>query len=52
MTKIIDEGSEEDRKYIINLKQIAKHDNFDGHHADTILEIIRSFLDTWTGKCS
>lgn len=26
------------------LKQIAKEDAFDGHHADTILEGIRSFL--------
>ena len=26
------------------LKQIAKQDSFDGKYADTILEIIRSFL--------
>jgi hypothetical protein len=26
------------------LKQIGKQDSFDGHYADTILEIIRSFL--------
>jgi hypothetical protein len=26
------------------LKQIAEQDSFDGRHADTILEIIRSFL--------
>jgi hypothetical protein len=26
------------------LKQIRKQDSFDGHYADTILEIIRSFL--------
>jgi hypothetical protein len=26
------------------LKQIAKQDAFEGHYADTILEIIRSFL--------
>ena len=26
------------------LKQIAKQDSFDGHYADTILEVIRSFL--------
>ena len=26
------------------LKQIAKRDSFDGKYADTILEIIRSFL--------
>ncbi len=26
------------------LKQIGKQDSFDGKHADTILEIIRSFL--------
>jgi hypothetical protein len=26
------------------LKQIAKQDTFDGHLADTILEVIRSFL--------
>src|SRR5271167_2062975 len=26
------------------LKQIRKQDGFDGQHADTILEIIRSFL--------
>lgn len=26
------------------LKQIRKQDSFDGHRADTILEIIRSFL--------
>ena len=26
------------------LKQIAKQDAFDGHHADTILEAIRAFL--------
>jgi hypothetical protein len=26
------------------LKQIAKEDAFDGHYADTILEVIRSFL--------
>jgi hypothetical protein len=26
------------------LKQIAKQDSFDGHHADTILEAIRVFL--------
>jgi hypothetical protein len=28
----------------IILKQIRTHDSFDGHYADTILEIIRSFL--------
>jgi hypothetical protein len=26
------------------LKQIAKQDSFEGQHADTILEVIRSFL--------
>ena len=26
------------------LKQIAKRDAFDGHYADTILEVVRSFL--------
>jgi hypothetical protein len=26
------------------LKQIAEHDSFDGRHADTILDLIRSYL--------
>ena len=32
------------------LKQIKKQDSFDGHYADTILEIIRSFLSRLDDK--
>jgi hypothetical protein len=30
--------------WVTILKQIAKQDAFDGHYADTVLEVIRAFL--------
>ena len=31
------------------LRQIARQDSFDGHHADVILEVIKSFLNPLDG---